>query len=410
MSVVIVSGINHHNSPVDRREIVAMPAVCLNAALRVLREQPAIEEAAILSTCNRTEIYAVATSTQSGLQALDKFFLASSSVHGRAIRPNVKLLQDDAALQLFRVASGLDSIVIGETQILGQVKTALELARTAGTIGPILHKLFALAIQCGKRVRTETGMAQRAVSVGSAAVELARTELGSLRGKKALVIGAGQMAMLCTKHLVGKSNETTVTVVNRSQGGLEKLRQSVRSADLRTEIGFDRLPELIAQSDVVFVATQTQEPILDQQNVPSSMQLKYYFDLGLPRNIDPSIGVLPNAKLFTIDDLQDLVRRNLEESQAMSRKSEPILLEHLDLFQRWLVSHAAAPIIHQFRKRLHGMRKDSLLKAAANSATAREIDELDKFTAQVLNRLLHVPTMNLRNGAGSSIVELFDLS
>jgi glutamyl-tRNA reductase len=387
MSILIVCGISYHNRPIDQREILAMPRQCLIPAMQMLKAQDGIKECAILSTCNRNEIYAVASCAESGLRASQQFFQAAASVHGRTIKPNLKLLQDDAALQLFRVAGGLDSMVIGEGQILGQVKEALEMAQKAGSAGPILHKLFTLAIKCGKRIRTETGMSQRAVSVASAAVELARSHYGSLRQRNALVVGAGRMGTLCAKHLGNKNCGANVTVANRTD-----------------------LSQLIVKADVIFVATGASEYIIDRQHIQECSQPKYFFDLSVPRNINPAIDRIANVSLFSIDDLQSIVQRNLEERQRVAADAEPVVFEALHEYQQWLIAHSASSTITTFRNSIHESRRKFIAAARSPSSMSDE-QHIENVTTRIVNRLIHGATVNLRKGYnGDSLADLFNLT
>jgi glutamyl-tRNA reductase len=357
MSILVVSGINYHRTPLEERQELAMPKHCILPALQRLNAEPGVAECAILSTCNRTEIYAVADSAERGLRAIEQFFLAASSRHGRTIRPDFKLLQEDAALQLFRVASGLDSMVVGEGQILGQVKQALELAQEAGTSGSRLNKLFSFAIACGKRVRTETRMSHRAVSVASAAVELAREPYGTLRNKNALVVGAGTMGALCEKHLSNKSNRANTTVVTRCDD--ENLRR------------------LIDSSEIIFVATSAQEFVLGPEHIKANDTTKYFFDLSVPRNVNPEIAKLPNVILFSIDDLQSVVRKNLEERQRIATEAEPIVFETLNRYKNWLIAHSSSQLITKLQKNIH--QRQFLHQATINLRRGRGVDELTQI-------------------------------
>jgi glutamyl-tRNA reductase len=227
MNHLVVCGLNYHSTPLAIRERFTNPETCLAHALQALARMPHIKEAVVLSTCNRTEVYAAVTDVRAGLQEIETFFLSTQTIADHeALKPNFKLLREDAALHLFRVASGLDSMVLGEGQIMSQVKAAHQAALEAGTAGPLLDQVFKLALTCGKRVRSETSMGKRAVSISSAAIELARNTAGPLKERTVLVIGAGRMAQICVKHLLNESGNGKIVLINRSKERVDNFLQN----------------------------------------------------------------------------------------------------------------------------------------------------------------------------------------
>lgn len=395
MATLIVCGVNHHGTPVGVRERFAMPRECQIPALRALKAQPSISEAAIVSTCNRTEIYAVAETGVAGLAAIEQFFRQAVQKHGGTILLNLKLLHDDAALQLFRVASGLDSLVIGENQILSQIKQSYELAREAGTAGPMLHKLFSLALRCGKRVRTETGMSRKAVSVASAAVELAR-QTGELRGRNALIVGSGRMALLSAKHLCGKKFGVNLTVLNRSNSGFEQFAEI--APDVKTICGDVRqeLVEVVDKTDIIIFATNSESYLLDTAVLPDRKRPLVIFDLSVPRNVDPAVATLRNVRLYTVDDLQVVVDKNLEERAAVALRAEPILFEALDEFNSWKKCHAAAPAVVRYREKMDALRTRCVSRVRKHQPTN---EDLDRLSVKLMNQFMHESLLQLRAGA-----------
>ena len=391
-----------------------MPKQCILPALSLLKQEPEIREAVILSTCNRTEVYAVADSALLGLKALERFFGVFRDIHGSKIFPNLRLLHEDAALQLFRVASGLDSRIFGEGQILRQVRQALEMAREAGSSKATLNKLFALAIECGKSVRSETGMSEKSISVAGAAVELARLHDSSLNLRKVLIVGAGSMGQLCAKHLTHKREGPSLKVINRSQGRLDQLKQALPGTSvIQSSADFRQLQEWCDESDIIFVTTSAERFILDQRHFYSrgTRGRKLIFDLGLPRNVDPQLAAIEGITLFSLDQIQSVVNMNLQERQNIIDAAEPILFASLEAYQNWTLSQSASSTISQFRKKMHSIRKRCLSRATKDPASA-QYQVLERFSEQVVNQIIHTPTVKLRNSSDSKrlLSELFDLS
>jgi len=275
MSHLVVCGLNYHSTPLAIRERFTIPESCLSHALKALAGMPHVQEAVVLSTCNRTEVYAVVSSVQAGLQEIESFFLSAQRIadHG-SLRPNFKLLRDDVALHLFRVAAGLDSMVLGEGQIMSQVKAAHQAALEAVTAGTVLDQLFKMALTCGKRVRSETSMARRAVSVSSAAVELGRNILGSLKDKTTLVVGAGRMAQVCVKHLLNEAGSGKVIVVNRSPERVQSfLRNNLPNRErISAGCSFADRFQLAGAADLVIVSTSAPDYVLTAE------ELRKYLD------------------------------------------------------------------------------------------------------------------------------------
>ena len=270
MSHLVVCGLNYHSSPLAIRERFTIPQSCVSHALEALSRLPHIKEAAILSTCNRTEVYAVVSNVQAGWQEIESFFTAAQTIsdHG-SLKPNFRLLREDVALHLFRVAAGLDSMILGESQIMSQVKGAHQAALEAKTAGPVLDHLFKQALSCGKRVRTETSMGKRAVSVSSAALELARHTIGELKDKRVVVIGAGKMAQICVKLLLSESGTGTVFLLNRSK---ERIKQFLKNNlsnmhRLETEFDFEDRYKLAATADLVILSTSAHSFLLEREKL-----------------------------------------------------------------------------------------------------------------------------------------------
>lgn len=334
MSTLIVCGFNHQGSSVSVRERIAMPKHCLMPALRSLVGQAGVSEAVILSTCNRTEVYLIADNARQGEAALNQFFAHAAYKHDGHIQPNLTAYDDDAVSHLFCVASGFESIVTGEGQILGQVGEAIHIAREAKTAGPYLNKLFNLALHCGKRVRTETGISRRAVSVASAAVELARHFGTAGGGRKILIIGAGKIGSLCAKHLIKKKSGPSVTIFNKSQPRLDELPMSIKHA-VETTTDRANLARLCRDADAIFVTTAAEEYTLTAAMLSDAEVPKVICDLSMPRNVEPAVRDIHGIRLFIVDDLQSVVEKNLQARERLIAEAQPILDHICAQYRTW---------------------------------------------------------------------------
>jgi glutamyl-tRNA reductase len=397
---VIVVGLNYHSSPIAIRERFIIPQYCLSHALHALARFPHVKEAAVLSTCNRTEVYAVVTDLTAGMAEIESFFMQTQQVqdHG-SLRPNFRLLRDDVALHLFRVASGLDSMILGEGQIMSQVKAALKSAQDAGTIGPTLDRIFKLALNCGKRVRTETQMARRAVSVSSAAVELAREIYPDLRNRSVLVIGAGKMAKICAKHLLSEGGSGKVIMINRTAERVSEFAQGrlPNAEKLQTGFTFDDRHRLAAAADVIIVSTSAHAFVLELDAMRDLGKEKpvCIVDISVPRNVDPEIAQLNGVQLFDTDQLSAIVDRNMSEREALVSQAESLVFETLGEFQAWQRSLLVVPTITGLRRKIESIRAEQMQKTAP--CREEELVQADQVSRAIVNRILHHPTVQLKS-------------
>jgi len=393
---LVVLGINYHSSPIAIRERFIIPAYCMSHALHALARFPHVKEAAVLSTCNRTEVYAVVTDIQAGIAEIESFFLSTQTIadHG-ALKPNFKLLRDDVALHLNRVASGLDSMVLGEGQIMSQVKAALRAAQDAGTAGPVLAQIFNFALNCGKRVRTETAMARRAVSVSSAAVELAREKLGTLKAKTVLLIGAGKMAKICAKHLLNESGVNAVVMINRTSERVKQFaEEKLPNADkFKVGFEFDDRYELAANADLVIVSTSAAEHVLQaaelKKHRADMKKPLCIVDISAPRNVDPAIAEFDDVRLFDSDHLCEIVNRNLAEREALVSEADAIVFETLEEFHSWQRALLVVPTITGLRRKIESIR-ERVTAGGGENAHAEQISRA------IVNQILHHPTVQLK--------------
>lgn len=365
MPHVIVSGIDYKGHPLEIRERILIPHHCLSFALRRLLACSTIDEVVILSTCNRFEIYAATNEVAKAQIELSTFFDGVQRIpEHEKINPDYTLLDDAAALHLFRVASGLESMITGEGQILSQLKQSYKIALEQNTAGPTLNRLFQLALHCGKRVRHETTIASRAVSTGAAAIELVGRHLDSWNGINALVIGAGGAGQMCVKHLLSLKHKPHLTVLNQTINNLEAVRRIAKSHPVVLSREFTERHRLAAEADVVFVTTGADTPLIMSDTLHGFGRLpSFVVDMAVPRNVDPGVGLIPGVSLYTIDDLVKVVDTNLAERNQLYPGVKAIIDEVLA--RRWRVGVAHIAHGHQ---RIPFDSSSSLMKLPANSS------------------------------------------
>lgn len=396
---MLVCGLNYHRTPLHIREKFVIPDICLEHALHALAQFPHVQEAVLLSTCNRTEVYAVVTDLRAGMQEIESFFLSTQAISDHEkLKPNFRLLRDDVVLHLFRVASGLDSLILGEGQILHQVRNAFKAACTAGTTGVILEQLFKLALNCGKRVRSETSMSRRAVSVSSAAVELGREVVGELANKSVVIIGAGRMGQICAKHILAESGTGPVVMINRTAAKVEQFAGNKLgcASRLHTGLSFAERHELAGQADLVIVATSAYQPILQAAHLRAVRTDKplCIVDISVPRNVQPEVAGLEGVSLYYADDLCRIVDRNKQERAALSVEAEAIVLENMDEFHAWQCAYTVAPTISDLRRKIEAIRVEHVARSECLSTNRAELEEISRT---LVNHILHHPTVKLKS-------------
>lgn len=398
MTELVLCGLNYHCVPVAIRERFTIPESCLKYALEALKRLPHIVEAAVLSTCNRTEVYAVVTDVQAGWAEIESFFTSAQGVSDHdGLKPNFRLLREDVALHLLRVASGLDSMVLGEGQIMSQVKAAHQAALTAESAGSTLDSLFKFALNCGKKVRSETSMGRRAVSVSSAAVELAKSLLGNLQDKTIVVIGAGKMGQICLKLLLSDRGSIKVYVANRSPERIEKfLANNIRNLDRLNVIhDFSERYRHAANADLVIVASGARDFVLGADQLSAaraSLNNKplQIIDIAVPRNVQPEANEINGVKLFNSDDLSAIVNRNLAEREALVSEAEKIVFAALKEFENWQRNLLVVPTIAHLREKIEAIRLEQMEKGCTTT------EELEAISRAIVNQILHHPTKQLK--------------
>ncbi len=387
---LLVTGVRHRTASIDVREKFALLEEEVAQAIPLLLTFPGIQECAVLTTCNRSEIYAVVQDTETGIESIRQFYRSFKGVDLKDYRENLfTLLYEDAVMHLFRVASGLDSLILGEGQILGQVKDTLATAQKLGSAGSLLNKTFKAAISAGKLVRTETGIADKDVSVSRAAFDFARQHDPQLFDRKVALIGGGKMAEIMMgsfKYAMTPEQRSQVCVVNRSLQRLQTLSEKYGFAGFT----WDQLDEVIARSEVLFVATGAPHTVLGTHHF-ENLGEKLVVDISVPRNVDPQVGELPNVTLFNTDDLTGMGGFSPETQQQLKDQAQAIIEREYQAFHQWLRSLPTIPTLTQLRSRLEAIRQAEIEGVEAPSA-----DVLDRVSRNLVNKILHDPTVRLK--------------
>lgn len=388
-------GINHQTAPVELREKLAFAPENMDAALTSATSVPGVEEVVIISTCNRTEIYASGTAD---CAALTEWLTVYQSVTDNSLADSLYRLEGDAALNhLMKVACGLDSLVLGEPQIFGQVKSAWTVSRESGTVGSLLNQAFQHAFSIAKRVRTETAIGQNPVSVAYAAVSLSQQIFANLSDVQALLIGAGETIELVAQHLCQK-NIGGITVANRTLS---------RAADLARNYGaqailLSDIHEYLPHADMVISSTASQLPVLGKGAVESALKARrhkpvFMVDIAVPRDIEPEVGKLNDVYLYTVDDLREVIEENRRSRESAATSAEQIILDGLDEWHKQLRTQNVAGTIRAFRQRVEDVRDAELEKALTALARGQPAEQvLTSLARSLTNKLLHTPTVKLK--------------
>ena len=408
-----VAGMNHLTAPVDVREQLALEEEKVREILTDLWGRGLFSEVMILSTCNRVEIYGVAEAPGEARQTA---FSRLGAQRGLALRDLEPLLytktEDEAVHHVFRVAESLDSMLVGEPKILGQVKEAFALAQSSSTIGPLLHALMSRAFGVAKRVRTETDVGRHAVSISFAAVELGRKIFGGLDGKAVLLVGAGEMAELAARHLVDQG-ALPVYVANRTLSRAQELARRLSG----TAVPFDELHAVMASVDIVIASTAAPEPIIRAADVQHALHARrarplFFIDIAVPRNVEAGVNDLDNAFCYDVDDLRSVVDSNVRERQREAQRAEALVAREVERFAARLQDLAVVPTIVSLRDKLESVRRAELDKALARLGDADEETRrvMEALSQAIVNKVLHAPMVKLRDssraGHGHRWIEL----
>jgi len=401
MNIAVV-GLSHKTAPVQIREKLSIPEPQTESAIAHLSSYPHIDEVAILSTCNRLEIYIVTTETEQGIREVTQFLSEHSKLPAHSLRQNLfMLLHHDAVMHIMRVAAGLDSLVLGEGQILAQVKHTHKLGQQYNGIKTILNRLFKQAITAGKRVRTETSIGTGAVSISSAAVELSQIKVANLAACRVAIIGAGKMSRLLVQHLISKG-AGQISIINRSQDRAQQLAKLYPDQSIYT-YPLSEMLRVIADSDLVFTSTSATEPILDRSKlelVLDPTRSLMLFDISVPRNVHGDVNQLINVQAFNVDDLKAVVAQNHESRRKMAQEAEKLLDEEVEAFDVWWRSLETVSTISCLRSKIETIREQELEKALSRLGSEfgeKHQEIIEALTRGIVNKILHEPMVQLRS-------------
>jgi glutamyl-tRNA reductase len=407
---VLLLGVSHHTASIDLRERLAFPADRLAEAVGMLAQRPGVGEVVLLSTCNRSEIYTTCQDPAQARDSLARFLIEYHGVPAELVEPHLYVQHGDQAVrQLFRVAAGLDSLVVGEPQILGQVKHAYTVATEQHCTGALLNRLFHHAFTVGKRVRAETGLADGAVSVSYAALGLARKICGEIKGLTALVLGAGDMAALTARHL--KAQEPKALLISS--------RTAAHAVELANEVGgraipWDETDGALAAADIVVSATGATKPIVTRERVRRAMKTRptrqlFIIDIAVPRDVEAEAGEIEQVLVYNIDDLQSIVSENLSKRAAEMARAETIVRDEIEAFMTWARSRTAIPTVVALRRRFEAIRQTELqrLQPKLATLTPEAKARVDEVTRLIVEKLLLTPTEQLKGVSDRETVEAY---
>ncbi|MEP7154447.1 MAG: glutamyl-tRNA reductase [Betaproteobacteria bacterium] len=395
-------GLNHRTAPIEVRERVAFPLETQRPALEALKSETVADEIAMVSTCNRTEIYLRATTVEAATRA-GNWLAAQPGALGTDLVPHLYRLTDtDVARHAFRVASGLDSMILGEPQILGQVKLAVKIASEAGMLGGPLDRLFQDTFKVAKQVRTDTEIGATSVSMASAALKLAQQLFGDLRATRLLLVGVGEMIELAATHFAAQSPQSVV-VANRT---LERGRELAARFGA-TAITLQQLPERIHEFDIVISSTASTLPIIGKGMIERALKLRkhkpiFMVDLAVPRDIEAEVGDLDDVFLYTLDSLGKVIQQNGEKREAAVKEADAIIEVRAAEYMTWLASRATVPVIQQLRGKADHYRQIELDRASKLLARGEDpVKVMEILATGLTNKFLHHPLAALNRVSGS---------
>jgi glutamyl-tRNA reductase len=400
---LLVTGVNHKTAPVEVRERLAFDQTALGAALRALVKRPGVVEAMILSTCNRVEVAAAVEDDGPAGDMLEAFLAEARGFDRRRIEPHLYRHEGREAIRhIFRVAASLDSMMVGEPQILGQFKAAYAAAKAEGTLSGFLEMVLTRAFCVAKRVRTETEIGQSAVSVSYAAVELAREIFGTLAGKRVMIVGAGKMSELAARHL-RRAGATHMLVTNRTRERAEEMAR-LFEADI---LEYDRFKAALSEMDIVITSSAAPHYILRKDEMRRVIEARrnrpmFLIDIGVPRNVEPAVNELDNVFLYDIDDLARVVDANVQARHKEAEEGEAIIAEEVERLMERLSARAVAPVIVSLQEQLEQLRCAELerVRGRLGQLTPQQEEAIEALTRGIMNKIAHGPIAELRKNAG----------
>jgi len=398
MSDIVLVGINHNTAPVELRECIAFSKEESAAAAQTLLRQPDLKEVVLFSTCNRVELLFVTDQKFRAISTTKEFIADFNKIPLEQFEDSLYVhMGDEAVRHVFRVASSLDSMMVGEPQILGQIKDAYRTATAINTSGVILNRLLHRTFFVAKRIRTETGIGDRAVSISFAAVELGRKIFGTLEGKSVLLIGAGEMAELSVEHLI-RNKAGDIYVANRTfENGVALAKKFSGQA-----LNFEEISDCLKFIDIIISSTGASDFVITRDQVKGILRLRrsrplFFIDIAVPRDIDPAINRLSNTYVYDIDDLKDVIDENIEDRQQEAVKAERIVDEAVISFRQWHASLDVVPTIIALRNKVESIAQAEIKRTLqSNKFPESGVEALNKMADSLINKILHDPTIFLK--------------
>jgi glutamyl-tRNA reductase len=399
MSELLAIGVSHKTAPVEVRERLALPEQRAGEFMRDLRGAADVQEAVAISTCNRTELYLVVGDPVEAEGTALAMLASQAGIRPTGLASAIYSHRNcDAARHLYRVTAGLESMIVGENEIQGQIKRAYDAALAKETVGPLTNRLFKAALATGKRVRSETAISERQLSLPGVAVALAREQLGDLNGREVVIVGTGETSEL-TARALADSGCHTVFVASRRRDRAVSLAKRYGGRS----VSFDELPTALEQADIVLAATASAHLLLESRELAEVMHARggrpmLLIDLAVPRDIDSSCADLAGVSLYDIDDLQAVISRNRKVRQAEARKAEGIIEEEIQHFAAWMGSLEVLPTLAALRNHATSIAKQVVRENSGKweSASPRDLERVDALARAVVNRLLHDPTVRMK--------------
>jgi glutamyl-tRNA reductase len=412
MPDIVLLGINHKTAPVELRECIAFSADESTIALQRLHREPNIDEVLLFSTCNRVEVLLVTQNRSEAVSDTKRFIAEFNKIPIEQFENALYIHDNDEAVRhVFRVASSLDSMVVGEPQILGQIKDAYRSATSLKTSGVILNRLLHRTFSVAKRIRSETGIGDRAVSISYAAIELGKKIFGTLAQKKVLLIGAGEMAELAVEHLI-RNKAGDIFVANRTFESGVNLAKKFNG----TAIRFEEIGECLKTVDIIISSTGSPDFIITRNQVKGVIRKRhnrplFFIDIAVPRDIDPEVNWLTNSYVYDIDDLKGVIDENIEDRQREAIKGERIIDEAVIRFRQWYESLDVVPTIIALRNKLESIASAEVQKTLqSNQISKQDADTIQKMTNAIINKVLHSPTIFLKkNGIRNDKSQYIDV-
>jgi glutamyl-tRNA reductase len=392
-------GISHHTAPIEIREKVAIPRTEYAERVADLCSKPGIEELLVLGTCNRTEVYCLTSAD--GQETVSEWLHSANGIPAGELEPHIYVHQgEESARHLVRVAAGLDSLVLGETQILGQLKDAWQQAHDVGSMGKVLDRLFQHTFAAAKAIRTESGISEHPVSVAYTAVVLARQIFGDLETKTVVLVGAGEMVQLCGRYLADHGIDNLL-ILNRSR---EKAEEIAAELDA-TAMTLDRLEEALPRADILISSTASPRPVILKKDVKAALKKRrhrpmFLVDIAVPRDIEPEISSLKDVYLYTIDDLQQVVDENMQQRNEAAAQAQASVDEAVAGFMRWLYGMRANRTLKRIREQSHQFEQDLTERAINRLQSGQDPGKvLQQMASTLTNKILHLPSKRLREAA-----------